>query len=76
MQFLPSPPSWVPKLAESLPGLLYWRVERKETETEDEVPGMRGPSPRGQWPRGKQCEEEEKENLESVARDHAFPSWA
>ena len=63
MQFLPSLPSWVPNFTMTLPGPLCWRVKRKETEAE--VPGVRRPSSGG---RGKQYEEEEKENLKSITR--------
>ena len=51
----------------TLPGPLCWRVKRKETEAE--VPGVRRPSSGG---RGKQYEEEEKENLKSITR---HPGW-
>jgi len=67
MQFLPSLPSWVPNFTMTLPGPLCWRVKRKETEAE--VPGVRRPSSGG---RGKQYEEEEKENLKSITR---HPGW-
>ena len=34
MRFLPSLHSWVPNFTMTLPGLLCWRVKRKETEAE------------------------------------------
>lgn len=51
----------------------------EETDTADEAPGESPGARSGLLRPGalrEQCKEEEKENFESIAGDHAFPLWA